>query len=715
MDSFDLLRIKYSEVMKGKCNTHSDLTLKCIEYNDKMASAYLKVLDTQTYESCSTSGAAKINSLLKKVAFISSVIMQPDSQMYRNDKIINKIINILKKLLTVYNDSTTPMGNWWYWEIGIPLSLNNIFILLYEYIDRSTIEEYTKAQVHFHDRITMTGANRVWEAVIFAMRGILTKDSNLITYALKSISDVTRIVNNGDGFYRDGSFIQHNNIPYNCGYGRSLIQELAPVIYVFNETDYKIDHIDIVYKWIQDSYLPFMYNGRCMDMVRGREISRYYEQSDFAFKKMLSAMLILSKLNRGQYLKPILKHLITDDFFDGITVFASEIAESIIKNKNITEKEVVPYFKAFNSMDRVVKHTKDYCIGISMHSERTAAFESINSENENAFHTSDGMMYVYKKNEPESDFFWQTIDLYRLPGTTVIKDSKAKPNINAKGDFTGGCGIGEYGVCSMKLISDENSLKANKSWFFFENEIVCLGSGISCTDDINVETIIENRLVTDNSRFVLRGIEDGEGYLAKGAYLNGSHDIGYYFPEEQKVNIVRQVREGNWHNMSTKTDGKSYQGMYLTMWIDHGKTPQNDSYEYIIIPKCNESEIKEYSKNNKVEIIENSTAVQCVKKNGVTGAVFLKDRTHSVEGISCDKRCVLITKYSGEILEISGADITQKSDKICIELDYSAKTVTHSNDNIKILQLDPYISFEVNTENSEGNDWAVEFSGVKKI
>ena len=66
-----------------------------------------------------------------------------------------------------------------------------------------------------------------------------------------------------------------------------------------------------------------------------------------------------------------------------------------------------------------------------MHSERTAAFESINDENNNAYHTSDGMLNTYKKNEPQSDFFWQTIDLQRLPGTTVLRGSAVKPNIMA--------------------------------------------------------------------------------------------------------------------------------------------------------------------------------------------------------------------------------------------------------------------------------------------
>ena len=55
------------------------------------------------------------------------------------------------------------------------------------------------------------------------------------------------------------------------------------------------------------------------------------------------------------------------------------------------------------------------------------------------------------------------------------------------------------------MISNENSLKANKSWFFFDKEVVCLGSCINSEEESEVETIIENRLVTDNSRFTVHG------------------------------------------------------------------------------------------------------------------------------------------------------------------------------------------------------------------
>lgn len=714
MTDFNILRKRYSDVLCGRGYNGKKMA-DCILQSDERTEQRLVQLGGRIEKAITSNEPGVINATLKGILDISISFSQNNSQFYHNKNIKNEIFNALNTLEKVYNDTTVPKGNWWYWEIGIPLSINSIFTLMYDYTDKSQLKRYMAAEKHFNDRIKLTGANRLWESVIFAVRGILLSDNDSIKNAISGIQDVMVITDSGDGFYKDGSFIQHDNIPYNCGYGRSLIQELAPMLYIFKDTEFENKNTDIINTWIEKSYLPFIYNGRAMDMVRGREISRYYEQSDLACTHILSAMLILSEMPEFNELKGTIKTQITDNFFEYASVFTAELAEHLQEDNNIKPKEIKPYFMAFNSMDRVVKHGNGYTIGLAMHSERTAAYESINDENQNAHHTSDGMMYIYKKNEPKSDFFWQTIDLQRLPGTTVLRGSTVKPNINAAGDFTGGCGIGENGVCTMKLISNENSLKANKSWFFFDKEVVCLGSCINSEEESEVETIIENRLVTDNSRFTVHGNEESEGYIIKGAYLGGSHDVGYCFPEEQEVNIFREIRSGDWNNMSIKSDGKSYKGRYLTMWIKHGRKVKDVSYEYIVIPKCHEEEINDYYRKSGIRIIENSDSIQCVKKNGTTGVVFLKDKTHSAGGISCDRRCIVMTTQTCGTLELSISDITQKQDKIYIELDYSAQEIISKSERINIIQLVPYVCMEIDTCAARGEEQHIKFGGVKNV
>ena len=68
-----------------------------------------------------------------------------------------------------------------------------------------------------------------------------------------------------------------------------------------------------------------------MDMVRGREISRYYEQSDLACTHILSAMLILSEMPEFNELKGTIKTQITDKFFLNMLQYLRQNLRNIYK------------------------------------------------------------------------------------------------------------------------------------------------------------------------------------------------------------------------------------------------------------------------------------------------------------------------------------------------------------------------------------------------
>ncbi len=715
MADFSELRNRYALLLCG--SGKNDGAKKSMRHTDKLTEQHVAVV-TDEGETASESGEpGRIDSVFKRLADMAVSFSQRGS-VYYMDKAVAELINdTLGKMQKQYNSAVKPYGNWWYWEIGIPLNLNKIFTLMYDYTDKEMMQGYMAAERHFNDEIKLTGANRVWESVIFAIRGILLGDGGMIRAAVSGIADVMVIVKEGDGFHYDGSFIQHGNFPYNGGYGRSLLQELAPMLYLFAGTEFEIKELDVINKWIENSYFPFMTNGRCMDMVRGREISRCYEQCDFAGASLLAAMLTVSDIegHKNKRLKACIKPQLKEDFFGYAGAFAAELAYEVIHDDNIAPILPEPYFRAFNSMDRAVKHGKDYSIGLAMHSERIANYESINDENTKAYHTSDGMLYTYKPNEPWADFFWQTIDLNRLPGTTVLKNTEVKPNTVSKCDFVGGCGMGENGVCAMELNPVGYNLRANKAWFFFDNEIVCLGSGITSSDDINVETIIENRLIADNSRFTVCGKKAARGYNVKGAYLDGRHDIGYYFPEEQHVYVLREVREGKWDRLNVRTDGKTHSGMYITMWIDHGKNIKDASYEYIMIPKCSEEELKGYDRNRGIDIIENSAWIQCVNKGNVTGIIFLRDKTRSAAGVACDKRSIVMTNINNGGMDFVITDPTHKHIEINIELDYSAKKAAECDERIEIIQLSPYIIMKADVRSADGKELRVRLEGIEYV
>ena len=80
-----------------------------------------------------------------------------------------------------------------------------------------------------------------------------------------------------------------------------------------------------------------------------------------------------------------------------------------------------------------------------------------------------------------------------IPGTTVVHkpgpphwDEIVKKGRKA---FVGGLTDGEYGAAVFDFESPRDPLKARKSWFFFDDEYVCLGSGITSKADLTLPLV----------------------------------------------------------------------------------------------------------------------------------------------------------------------------------------------------------------------------------
>ena len=157
----------------------------------------------------------------------------------------------------VYNDTIAPQGNWWYWEIGIPLSLNSIFTLMYDYADKSQLKRYMAAERHFNDRIKLTGANRLWESVIFAVRGILLSDSDSIKYAISGIQDVVVITDSGDGFIKTVHLFSMIIYRIIVDMDARLYRSLRRCSILSKIRNLKSKNTDIINTWVEKSYLPF--------------------------------------------------------------------------------------------------------------------------------------------------------------------------------------------------------------------------------------------------------------------------------------------------------------------------------------------------------------------------------------------------------------------------------------------------------------------------
>lgn len=78
-------------------------------------------------------------------------------------------------------------------------------------------------------------------------------DSAKIAQGVDGVSYVLKYATSGENFYSDGSFLQHTAlIPYNGGYGLSLLSTLTQVMYIVagSPWDFTDPNIQNVYQWV---------------------------------------------------------------------------------------------------------------------------------------------------------------------------------------------------------------------------------------------------------------------------------------------------------------------------------------------------------------------------------------------------------------------------------------------------------------------------------
>ena len=115
--------------------------------------------------------------------------------------------------------------------------------------------------------------------------------------------------------------------------------------------------------------------------------------------------------------------------------------------------------------------------------------------------------------------------------------------------FVGGVSDGLYGMAAMDLHYD--ALLANKAWFYFDNEFVCMGAGIVCPTGNPVLTSVNQCLLAGNV-----AASDRAQPLAPGEYaLDGvrwvEHDsVTYAFPASTPVRVKVGPQTGSWSEIS---------------------------------------------------------------------------------------------------------------------------------------------------------------------
>lgn len=656
-----------------------------------------------------------LNTAYTRLQAMATAYAAENCRLYHNEDLKERILYALEWLYDNgynenYNVEKQLYGNWWHWEIGIPQALGSTVILMYEDLTQEQIDKFYATLYRFNQDPTvvykvqgwgtmeMTSANLMDTSLVAALRSAIGNTQDGIGAAVNALGTVTGFVTEGDGFYEDGSCIQHSNLAYTGGYGLTLLKGIERILLLSNDTAWQAsaDDLESVYTWIWEGYRPLFADGAMMDMVSGRSIARPSHTELETGRGILEAIVLLAdgapEDRKEQLLSFAKKQVLAgaenlDTFYSGMEASSMIAAKQLAADDSVEADDGTPYTKIFGSMDKATIHREGYTLGISMFSSRTGNFEYMNKENTKGWHISDGALFLYNGDAGQfSNNYWNTIDPHRLPGITT--DHTEGTNYESglaytsDKDYAGGSSVEDlYATIAMDFHGQNTDLTAKKAWFAFDDEVVALGTDISgITKD--TETIIENKQIRDDgsNALVVDGEETqaelGESSAAGVEYAwieenSGTDSIGYYFPEGEDLEIKREARTGSFQDINgAVADGaagsEDVTRDYLSLAVSHGDGAED--YAYVLLPGRTEEETAEYASGSEIEIISNTAEVQAAadRSSGASGYQFWT--AASAGNVSADQASSVTMKEEDGTLKLGISDPSQTQDSVTIHV-----------------------------------------------
>ncbi|MEV1021161.1 polysaccharide lyase 8 family protein [Streptomyces sp. NPDC050264] len=662
----------------------------------------------------STSVSNHVTTAFKRLATIATAWAVPGTTRYGDADLADLLRRGVDWMLAHrYGPGHERFDNDWDWEIGCALALCDTAVLLHEALGADRLGRVTAAIGHYTpdpdlwraDRQIATGANRVWICTVVAVNAVLREDGTDLTRVRDALSDVTGGGANsvltfqdtgsgsgtgtGEGFYSDGSFLQHYKHPYNGGYGKELLGSLSRLLHLLDATEWQVTDPDVanVRHWVTDGFDPLIVRGDVQAGVCGREIARASKQGHVAAQTVIEAVLrLLPGLTAedADRFTALVKQWITEDtyrnFLD-VTDLASLVAAQRLLASDTAPRGTLVTHRQFPRMDKAMHHRPAFALGISAYSSRIYNYESIQNENLHGWHLSDGMVLLYDDDLGHySEDYWPTVDPLRLPGTTVVADRPADAagqRTTSTAEWAGGAALpgttlGAYG---MELLAYGSSLRAFKSWFCLDDVIVHVGSGITADSGI-VETVVENRKLRDTAALLTvdgSPAPTASGWSADYAGVRSLHlsgTGGYVFPRPAAVRALREQRAAAWREINVKygTDTPVTRP-YLTLWQDHGAAPSGAGYCWLQLPGASAERTRRCALAPPVRPVAESDTVHAVRRSadGLLAANFWA-AGRAGELAADGPASVLVRPRDGRV-DIAVSDPTQLRERIVLDLD----------------------------------------------
>lgn len=562
---------------------------------------------------------------LTNIYKLASAYINPNNYYYKNEQIREKYILGLKYWIKVNHKSS----NWWFRSIAYPKELAKGIIVMANEIkkEKQLFEDVVRyLYFDFENRkikdLYSEGANGA-DIIISAIGAAVLTENNERMIQFKDVMTHLLEIQPLRGILKDYQFAQHcghGRQIYTLSYGREFVKSMISYIEFCNGTKYQTGNLDIFQDFFVNAVQWLFYSGSFDPNTMGRKIS-----STFMVDEWIDAAFSLTKIEG----------------------FDSELMNKVYKR--ISGENTLKGNKMYWRVDYMSHHGNGFMASSRMTSSRTVGNEAGNGEGLKNFYSSNGVNYIFVTGKEYDREYFDNFNSRQFPGITAEQDTDTVPvpdwgefGSNGNG-FAGGASDGKYGACGMIL--DRRNLTAHKSWFYFDDEFVCLGSGISMNNG-------KDKVYTTLNQCNI----DGD------IICNDGNKI-FHLSKSKDFQTMKWLLHGNIGYMDL-TDNSMFnvtlEKSILSLNINHGINPDNDRYAYLVKPFVySEKEFLRYvsTVSDYIYVISNSNEVHSVynKKDNVLAAIFYKEGSVSFNDIKVetDTPCVMLWNLNDNTISVS--------------------------------------------------------------
>lgn len=726
-DEYDALRERYVQLLCGP--TDADMSppsvQAAVQARDGVMATHLASMSDQPDRVFSNlvlvdlTSSSNVQTTALQLSTMAKVWGTPTSAYHHDADVAEIVVSGLAKLVELqYHAGHQEFDNWYHWEIGAARGVVDSTAILHDHVPPDLLQQVADAIEWYipdpnynyppyrpEGQSWNTGSNRLEMCLYTAVGAILGRQPERIALAASAAPIAYEYVTEESGFYRDGSFLFHVNVPYSGSYGRALILAASLVLPLLSGSQWEIppEGTKPLMTGVERCVRPWVYNAVTLPGVLGRAVSR----GDVDAYGLMSAILALAEgadaeLKQTWYgiVKGWMERDPQQQFFQQNEVIHAIYAARLIASP-VTAVPEPSGSQLFAEMDRLTHRGPGWCFSLSTASFRTRRWEVMSGENLKCWHQSAGTRYLHMAADPGQYVtnWFPTMDPLRFPGTTV----DARPQEDMSGGLVAWPGderkIGPVGIDQMTGGSSVGGTRASDgfyqgatnavwvhhtqpwestgfaklAWFTLADGVVCLGAGITAGDSGHpMESILEQRMVL---------LDEAKTWYVNGRLVPGSDQLEWQrevrgvkaltlpgvasflaLDEPLTVNLKHEERQGAWRDINTGRSATVHTGEYQTAWLDHGVHASAERFGYFLAPGLGVDDAMARVRNLGITVVSNTPEVQAVRSGEFLGLVFHEAGTIRDRGLTCtcpDEVTLSILRTDNRI-ELAMADPTQQ-------------------------------------------------------